>query len=221
MPRIARIVAPGFPHHVTQRGNRRADVFFDRADRQKYLMLLAGYMDRYGVDLWAYCLMTNHVHLVVVPKEDSSLGRTMRDAQQAYSCHVNRKLGQSGHLWHSRFYSTVLDESHLWAAVRYVERNPVRAGLAARAEEYAWSSAPAHCGLRSDPLLARGFPREGVVEDWSSWLAGEQAEQTDAIRSRTMTGRPCGSMEFIERLEGLLGRILKPKKPGRKPKKPK
>lgn len=219
MSRVARIIAPGFPHHVTQRGNRCEPVFFEDADRQKYLMLLLDYKRRYGLDIWAYCLMTNHVHFVAVPRAADSLARTMRDTHQAYSAWLNRRLGQSGHLWQGRFYSTVLDEPHLWAAVAYVERNPVRAGMAARAEEYAWSSAAAHCGRRNAPLLATDWPPEGIVPDWSAWLAAEQpAEQVKAIRQRTMTGRPCGETSFIERLEGMLGRALKLKRPGRKPK---
>ena len=219
MPRVARIVAPGFSHHVTQRGNRREPVFFEDADRQEYLMLLMDYRGKYGLDVWAYCLMTNHVHFVAVPRAADSLARTMRDTHQAYSSWLNRRLGQSGHVWQGRFYSTALDESHLWAAVAYVERNPVRAGLVERAEEYPWSSAAARCGRRQDPLLASDWPRGGKVTDWSAWLAGEPpAKQIDAIRGRTMTGRPCGEASFIERLEGLLGRALKPRKAGRKPK---
>lgn len=219
MPRVARIVAPGFPHHVTQRGNRREPVFFEDGHRHKYLLLLMDYKQRYGLDIWAYCLMTNHVHLVAVPHAADSLARTMRDTHQAYSSWLNRRLGQSGHLWQGRFYSTALDESHVWAAAAYVERNPVRAGMVPQAEEYAWSSAASHCGMRCDRLLAPDWPPEAVVSDWSAWLAREQApEQVKAIRERTMTGRPCGAVAFIERLEGLLGRMLKPRKRGRRPK---
>ena len=132
---------------------------------------------------------------------------------------MNRRLDQTGHVWQGRFYSTALDESHLWAAVGYVERNPVRAGMVRRAEKYPWSSAAAHCGHRPDPLLAGDWPPSEVDIDWSAWLAKEPpAEQVKAIRGQTMTGRPCGEMSFIERLESLLGRALKPKKAGRKPK---
>jgi putative transposase len=145
----------------------------------------------------------------------------MRDTQQAYSAYMNRRLAQSGHLWQGRFYSTVLDESHLWAAVAYVERNPVRAGMVQRAEEYPWSSAAAHCGRRRDPVLAEDWPPAGVVPDRSAWLSQEQpADQVQAIRRRTLTGRPCGGDSLLERLERLLARPLKPRKPGR-PKKTK
>jgi len=192
MPRVARIVAPGSPHHVTQRGSRREPVFFDDADRQKYLMLLMECKDKYGPDVWACCLMTNHVHLVAVPRRAEALARALRDTHQAYAAWMNRRLRVSGHLRQERFYSTALDESHLWAAVAYVERNPVRAGMVERAEQHPWSSAAARCGQRSDPLLAADWPPGGVQIDWSAWLAREQpAEELQAIRGRTMTGRPC------------------------------
>ncbi len=218
MPRVARIVVPGLAHHVTQRGNRRSDVFFDEADRQKYLMFLADYKQRYGLDLLAYCLMTNHIHLVVVPKDETSLGRTMRDTHQAYSSHVNRKLHESGHLWQGRCFSSVLDDSYLWSAVRYVERNPVCAGLVEQAEQYPWSSAAAHCGLRIDPLLSGNLEQSDHVDDWSAWLSSADDEGAKVICQKTTTGRPCGSVEFIERLEGLIRWVIKKQKPGPKPK---
>jgi len=138
---------PGYPHHVTQRGNRRADVFETEDDRHAYLRFLKKYGQRHGLDIWAYCLMTNHIHLVAVPEREESLARALRDAHTVYAMRVNTRTQQSGHVWQGRFYSCVLDEWHLWAAVRYVERNPVRAGMVDRAEDHPWSSARAHCGL--------------------------------------------------------------------------
>ena len=145
-------------------------VFSDDADRERYCSLARHYAGRHGVDVWAYCLMPNHVHFVAVPKAETSLARWLRDAHTAYAHHVNRRQQENGHLWQGRFFSCVLDEAHLWAAVRYVERNPVKARLVRKAEAYAWSSAPAHCGRRSDPLLAPDFPPAGVVKDWSAFL---------------------------------------------------
>jgi len=217
MPRIARVVAPGLPHHVTQRGNRRADVFFDKPDRRRYLSLLAAYAERHGVAIWAYCLMSNHVHFVAVPAEGESLGRTYRDTHQAYAAWLNRKMGQSGHLWQGRFFSCVLDDPHLWAAARYVERNPVRAGLVTRAEDWPWSSAAAHCGRREDPLLSP-IEMPWPVPDWSAYLRDEDEAETTAIRRQTCTGRPWGGDGFIKTLESSLGRILHPRKRGPKPK---
>ncbi len=217
--RLARIVAPGYPHHITQRGNRRADVFFEPEDRRVYLSLLKRYADRYGLSIWAYCLMTNHVHLVGVPEKDDSLARTLRDAHQAYAVYQNHRMGESGHLWQGRFFSCVLDAVQQWTAVRYVEQNPVRAGMVGRAETYEWSSAAAHCGLRNDPILAPDFPPPGEIDDWAAWLEIVNTEQVAALRHRTKTGRPLGSEAFVDRLERLLDRALRPKKRGPKPQK--
>ena len=218
MSRIARIVVPGFPHHVTQRGNRRARVFDDDDDRRRYLALLDLYRQRHGLDIWAYCLMSNHVHWIVVPRDEHALARTFRGAHTAFSLSMNRKRRETGHLWQNRFFSCPLDGAHAWAAVRYVERNPVRARLSGRAENYAWSSAAAHCGLRADALLSADFPPAGVVPDWSEWLHAEDAAQTDFIRKQTHTGRPCGAAAFVSQLEALLKRPLQLLKRGRKKK---
>jgi len=206
------------PHHVTQRGNRRDDVFFTKADRRKYLSLLKKYARRYRLKVIAYCLMTNHVHLIVAPMEEKSLGCTMRAVQQSYAVYLNRKTGQTGHVWQRRYYSTVLDESHLWCAIRYVEQNPVRANMVKRAEDYPWSSAAARCGLKTDPLLAKDFPANALIPDWSAWLQEPGIEsKEDTIRKRTCTGRPCGSARFVTELEILLGRNLTPQRRGPRP----
>jgi putative transposase len=141
----------------------------------------------------------------------------MRDTHTVYAMYFNSRTRLSGHRWQGRFYSTPLDENHLWAAVRYVEMNPVRAGMVERAEAHPWSSAAAHCGLRDDPVLSADFPPAGVVEDWRAWLRdGPQDIDThDTIRKQTRTGRPCGSPKFLDQLEDLLGRLLRPKKSGR------
>jgi len=219
MSRVARVVVSGFPHHVTQRGNRRADVFEVDADREAYLRFLEQYADRHGLAVWAYCLMTNHVHLVVVPVREQSLGLALRDAHTVYAMYFNTRTKLTGHVWQGRFHSCPMDQSHLWAAVRYVERNPVRAGLVKRAEQYPWSSAAPHCRLRHDALLSDDFPPPGVINDWKQWLSGgEDEEAVDRIRAHTHTGRPCGSPTFVDQLENLLQRALRPNKRGRKPK---
>ena len=131
--------------------------------------------------------------------------------------HFNSRTHMTGHVWQGRFCSCPLDETHLWAAVRYVERNPVRAGLVERAEEYAWSSAAAHCGLRPDGVLSEEFPPAGVIADWQTWLhEGEEDDSVERIRRYTKTGRPCGSASFLDQLEGLLRRTLRPGTRGRK-----
>jgi putative transposase len=221
MARLARIVVPGFPHHVTQRGNRRATVFHNDDARREYLALFQHYARKHGVAVWAYCLMPNHVHFVVVPRTEQSLARAFQGAHTAFAQRVNKRRGESGHLWQGRFFSCPLDEAHTWAAVRYVERNPVRAKLARRAEDFAWSSAAAHCGRRADELLSPEFPPRGLIADWSAWLrAPEEARQEESLRRQTHVGRPCGSPDFLARLEGLLERVLRPGKRGRKKKRP-
>ena len=180
--------------------------------------MLVKYAEKYGLAIWAYCLMTNHVHFVVVPNGDEAMGQTFRDTHQAYASWLNRRIGQRGHLWQGRFFSCVLDEPHLWAAVRYVERNPVRAGIVTRAEEYPWSSAAGHCGLRTDTLLS-DVEMPWPVEDWSAFLRDEDEESVaTTIRRNTTTGRPCGSTGFVKHLESLLARILHLRKRGPKPK---
>lgn len=216
MSRIARVVIPGLPHHITQRGNRREEVFTDDADRHAYLNGVRHAFRAYSVKVWAYCLMTNHVHFVAVPEQCDSLALAFRDAHAAYATSFNRKNRTCGHLWQGRFFSTPLDEQHVWYAVRYVERNPVRAGMVRRAEEYIWSSARAHCGIGDDSLLSRDFPFTGTKADWIEWLGVDPPEQTELLRERTRTGRPCGTDEFTRSLEQQLDRSLRPSPRGRK-----
>ncbi len=221
MSRIARIVVPGFAHHVTQRGNRRANVFETDDDRAAYLRFLKKYTGKHAVDVWAYCLMPNHIHLVVVPRREDSLALALRDTHTVYAMHFNERTGLDGHVWQGRFFSCPLGESHLWAAVRYVERNPVRAGLVEDACDYPWSSAPAHGRGHKDPVLSSDFPPAGVIADWRQWLCEEEEQEAvDAVRQQTHTGRPCGQTAFTDQLEKLLSRVLHPQKRGPKPKPP-
>jgi putative transposase len=217
MPRIARVVIPGIPHHVTQRGNRREDVFCEDGDRQRYLQLLLEYSVKHGLKTLAYCLMTNHIHLVCLPERADTLASVFRPLDLRYTQHFNWSQRISGRLWQGRPFSCALDDEHLWAAIRYVERNPVRARMVRKAEHYAWSSAAGHCGLRNDPLLSTFL---GIVpvraEDWSAWLAEKDDEKILAtIRLRTRTGRPAGNKKFIAALESRLGRRLQPRSIGR------
>lgn len=211
---------PGYAHHVTQRGNRKANVFRDEQDRIHYLRLLREKSIIHHVLIWVYTLMTNHIHTIVVPESEKALAETFRDAHSVYGHWFNRKYGLSGHLWQGRFYSCVLGESHLWAATRYVERNPVRAGLVQRAEDYPWSSARAHVFNVPDPLVDPGLPVVGQIGDWSGWLAAEDlASELEAIRQATRRDYIFGEEAFISQLEEKLGRRLRPQTRGRKPKK--
>jgi putative transposase len=211
-------VIPGIAHHVTQRGNRRGDIFHDAEDRHLYFELLREYSLRHRLRIWAYNLMTNHTHLIAVPESSSALSDALRDTHGAYATLFNRKYGFSGHLWQARFYSCVLDDEHLEHAVRYVECNPVRAGMVDRAEDYPFSSAGPHvCGVE-DRYVDSGLPLVGVIQDWSAWLAGEPDENAVCvIREATATGRACGSEEFVRGVEEYSGRCLRPQKRGRKP----
>jgi len=156
--------------------------------------------------------------MVAVPDYEASLALVLRDTNGLYAVYFNRKYGFTGHLWQARFYSCVLDESHFWTAVRYVERNPVRAKMVLRAEDYRWSSAAAHCLRRQDPLLTDLGSIPPLIADWSMWLADEEdPAELAAIRRNTGTGRPWGDKAFLEKLEARLGRPVTPQKRGRKP----
>ena len=222
MPRLSRTVFAGVPHHITQRGNRREDIFFTEEDREAYLSWLKEYCEKYGVEILAYCLMTNHVHLVAVPSADDGLQRVLKPLHMRYAQRINRLRGWKGHLWQGRFFSSPLDEAYLWAAVRYVERNPVRAGMVCRAEDYRWSSAAAHCGKRQDGLLdpASGLSRKfSEIEDWSAWLAeGDETEELQMLRRNVEKGLPCGSEGFVEKLGRQVRRLLE-YRPQERPKK--
>lgn len=213
MPRIARFVWPGVPHHVTQRGNRRGQVFFSDADHQTYLALLREYTIKHELAVLAYCLMPNHVHLVLVPAAKESLPTALRPLHLRYAQRVNRMKNWKGHVWQGRYFASVLDERHCWAAIRYVERNPVRAGMVQRAESYRWSSARAHCGLRKDALLTAEPSWQQQLKsigNWSAWLtAGNAADELIALRKNTSKGLPCGSDEFIDKLELSAGLCLR------------
>jgi len=198
------------------RGNRQQAVFADDFDRASYLQTVDRYAARFGLELWAYCLMTNHVHWIVLPRERTSLAKTIAASHRAHATQFNRRGGWRGHLWANRYFSTVLDERHLWSAVRYVERNPVRAGLVRRAEDYPWSSAPAHCERRFDAILAPTRPFPGVMERWAEWLRDEHedAGEIETLRRNSRTGRPTGSAGFVAGLEHELQRKLSKGKKG-------
>jgi len=219
MPRLARHVFPGIPHHVVQRGNRREDVFFSGADRRTYLDWLALYGAACNAQVLAYCLMTNHIHAVVVPDTADGLRETFQPLHTRYAMRVHRTRDTTGRVWQGRFFSAALDEAYLYAAVRYVELNPVRAGIVGRAQDFPWSSAAAHCGLRHDPLLvARDawLPDVGGPAAWSDWLAcGDRPEQLAVLRANTRKELPCGSEAFVTELERLAGRPLRPGSRGR------
>ena len=214
--RIARVVIPDFPHHIVQRGNRRQKVFFSDQDRRFYMRLLRKHGDEAGITYWAYCLMENHVHLVAVPESPESFTKGLGTAHWKYTLSINIREDWRGYLWQGRFFSCPLDGKYLMAAMRYVECNPVRAGLVAKAEDYPWSSARAHVCRQEDPLITRCFVQD-EIRDWAGFLSTASPEcETINLRNNTMSGRPAGDQEFIERLEKLTGRFLRKMKSGPK-----
>jgi putative transposase len=215
MARIARVVAEHYPHHITQRGNRRQDTFFCDDDYRYYIQLMSEWCGKCGVEIWAYCLMPNHVHLVAVPESEDGLRRAIGEAHRRYTRHINFREQWRGHLWQGRFASFLMDEQYLLAATRYIELNPVRAGLSSIPEEYPWSSAGAHIKGKNDDLV-QVKPLLRIVGDWRRFLSGDvSTEEYELLQRHERTGRPLGSKNFIERLENKLSRILTPQKGGR------
>lgn len=220
MARIARVVIPGVPHHVTQRGNARQRIFYEEAHYRLYLRLLRRRSGEHGLRIWAWCLMPNHVHLIAVPERADSLARALGRIHADFARLINIQRGSCGHLWQARFYSCPLDWGHLWSAMAYVERNPVRAKLCEEAAAYRWSSAAVHCGLvPAPPWIELGpWQAEYGCQRWREVLARGLDEEAlaERIRSATRSGRPLGSDEFVERMENLAGRPLRAQRRGRR-----
>ena len=216
MPRISRVVAIGYPHHITQRGNYRQEIFFDNGDRQKYLSLLQAESTRYKLKLLAYCLMANHVHFIVVPERKDSMGNVFKYASMKYSQYFNKKIGNKGHLFQGRYFSSIMDERHMMVCARYIERNPVRAEIVKDACDWNWSSAKEHCGLKEDSFgVNQLFQYMG--DDYGKWkdfiAESDNLEDIIEIRKQTKKGRPLGETNFVKRLEKKLNRslILRPR----------
>ncbi|MDA4846736.1 transposase [Hoeflea poritis] len=218
MARLARIVVPGLPHHVTQRGNRRERTFFEDGDYALYLDLLADASARAHTEIWAYCLMPNHVHIILVPSDEDGLRRTFADLHRRYTGFINARTRVTGHLWQGRYGSVVMDEGHLLNAVRYVTLNPVRAKLVKRAHDWQWSSAGAHLAGQDDKVVtvAPVLDRTGEFRAFLDEPIDE-AEAYGALRRAETVGRPIGDAGWLKKLEQHTGRILMPGKRGRKP----
>lgn len=215
MPRIARIIAPHTPHHVTQRGNRRMETFFCDEDYRTYLSLMSTWCRKFRVAIWAYCLMPNHIHLIAVPETEDGLRRAIGEAHRRYSLMINQRQKWTGHLWQGRFSSFPMDESYLRAAAKYVEMNPVRAKLAADPFLWEWSSARAHLAGRDDELVTVS-PLLEMVGDWRRFLGHPDQGDAEKIRCHERTGRALGNEAFLDSLEVKLMREVKPQRPGRK-----
>lgn len=220
MARLARVVAAGAPHLVTQRGNRGQNVFFSDADFELYKELLAEGCRRARTSVLAYCLLPDRVHLILVPHDEDGLRAALGEAHRRYTREINTREGWRGFLWQGRFASFPMDMTHLPACARAIELAPVVRGLVTRARDWRWSSARAHLSDRDDELVRVGSLL-ARVKDWRGFLAqGTSVEEREAIRAHESTGRPLGPPIFVGRLEKRLGRTLAPQKPGPKPKAP-
>jgi putative transposase len=220
MARLARFVVPGLPHHVTQRGNGRARTFFSDADYALYRNLLADNCRDAGVEVWAWCLMPNHVHLVMVPRDEEGLRRALAATHGRYASIVNARRKRTGHFWQGRFGCVVMDEEHLAAAIRYVCLNPVRARLVARPQDWRWSSVRAQLSGKEDGLTTRG-PIDARFAPFKDFLDEPAVnEALDRLRAAETIGRPLGDGSFLGKLERRFGRTLRPGKRGPKPRTP-
>jgi putative transposase len=217
MARLARVVVPGLPHHVTQRGNGRARTFFDDADYALYRDLLAASCRAANVEVWSWVLMPNHVHLILTPTDADGLRRALAPVHRRYAGVVHARLHRTGHFWQGRFGAVAMDEAHLATAARYIALNPVRARLVERAQDWRWSSVRAHLSGRGDglttlaPLLERYPDFAALVE------AGPDEAAFERLRRAETIGRPLGDTAFVSALEAMTQRALAPGKRGRKP----
>ena len=221
MPAFARVTIPEIPHHVTQRGNYRQDIFTTTQDRLTYLEYVTSAAAEYHLDIHGWCLMTNHVHWIVVPQVRNAMAESFRRAHSRFAAYINRQHKRAcGHLWQGRYYSCPLDHAHFGAALLYVERNPVRAGLVRSAGEYPWSSAAARLGQIQAPsyLCLELWGRSFTTNEWRRLLADETRTETeDRLRASTKQGKPYGNTSFIDEMECRTGRNLRLRHGGRPP----
>lgn len=221
MPRLPRFVLPGYPHHVTQRGNDRQRVFFDEQDYNLYRRMLFSHAAKHQVAILAYCLMPNHIHAVCVPTEKTALTRLFRGLQGDYSRYLNVRRERCGHLWQARFYSAVMDHNHTFRAMAYIEQNPVRAALTPKAEDWSWSSARIHlAGQDHDGNLdTRLWSQFYTPSQWNIALATSIDDEAWIRRFRDSShrGYAIADEQFIAQFQAGANRNLIPAKPGRKP----
>jgi putative transposase len=216
MPRIGRIVVKDYPHHITQRGNYRHTVFIEKPDYEQYLEWLELYAKKNELCFLAYCLMPNHVHYIAIPQNDYSLARTFNTTHMRYSQYFNRKKRSFGHLWQGRFYSCVLDEQHLYAAIRYIENNPVRARLAKTAVDWEWSSARYHVNKEKSILSLCDTAKYVKIDNWGDYLIEpDKSDLIQKIKANILTGRPLGNDQFVARIERIFHMRLRPLTRGR------
>ena len=218
MARLPRIVIPDYPHHITQQGVRSIAIFRHDGDRKRYLRFMAEETDRFQVDVLAWSLLRDHVHLIAVPRQEHALARAVGNAHRRFTRERNFEEGVRGYLFQGRFSSCAMDERHLLASVRYALLDPVVLRRAKRPWEFPWSSAAFHLGRRKKDPLVHGRSLGGLVRNWKKLFAEEDPDAERNVRLCIRTGRPAGSPGFINRMEKLTGVRLHKRKPGPKPK---
>ncbi|MDN5937893.1 MAG: transposase [Salinisphaera sp.] len=219
MARLPRITVPGVAHHVTQRGNRRQKVFLQEDDYALYRDLLAQHCTANGVEVWSYCLMPNHVHLILVPSSEDGLSRAIGETHRRYSGYINARLRVTGHLFQGRFGAVAMDEAHLLAAFRYIAMNPVKAKLVSQAADWPWSSTPDHLVARNDGLVAVQ-PLLERVDDVAQFLSDDPDPILEhALIAGQSIGRPLMEDGQLATLEKQMKRRIRPLPRGRPRKK--
>jgi putative transposase len=207
MARIARITGAGYPHHIVERGNNRERIFANPIDYEKYLSFLSKYAEEREVAVLAYCLMPNHIHLLVRPSGEETLAKMMQGVTLCYSKYFNRENGRTGRLWECRYYSTVIDgDRYLWTVTKYIENNPVRAGMVKKPEDYPYSSAKAHILREKDPILKEPLFDKDELDEYTRFVkSGEDKRILEEIRKQTRSGKPLGDPEFLQTLSERIG----------------
>lgn len=227
MPRTGRVLLPHYPHHIVQRGHNRRVVFTARRDYERYLETLAEFKRAFGVKVYAWCLMTNHVHLLLGPGEDATaIGRLMKRLAGRQTRHFNHIYQRTGTLWESRYKSSPVDrDEYLLACVRYIELNPVRARIVAAPEDYLWSSCRHRLGVEACPwldddpcYLALGASiRQRQANYWQFLRAAIPHDEWGVIRTAVRRNQLTGAEAFVARAEEILGRRIGTRSPGRPP----
>lgn len=209
MPKIPRLIGVNLPHHITQRGNHKHTVFYEEDDYIRYLKLFEHYRKKHNVSVLAYCLMPNHVHFVAIPERKDSFSKAINVSHMRYTQQLNKKRDMSGSLWQGRYYSCILDEPHVYHAIKYVENNPVRAGSVNKPWDWKWSSASAHIGKGKDIIVLSNTNKYMNVVDWKEYLYERQGiYMMTRLRTNTISGKPLCNDSYISELEKILGRQI-------------
>lgn len=218
MARQARIVIPDTPHHIMQKSMEGAPIFVAKEDFQTYCDILREQCTSAGVMILSYCLMPNQIHLLVMPKDDKALSAAIGETHRQYTNYRNGKQEDKGTFFQNRFYSYPMDESCMLKAAAFIEKLPVMAMIAPKAENYIWSSACAHIKGRADRVMNRK-PLLHIIPEWESFIALDlPAVELNEIQSHLSTGRPRGNENFLDAVEEMIGRPVRAGKRGRKAK---